>query len=52
MTREALDLRALLASGHGFVIAGETETGKTTLLNALANELPPGRRVRIGRARG
>lgn len=44
-------LRALLASGHGFVIAGETETGKTTLLNALANELPPaGRIVTVERA--
>ncbi len=32
-------LRPLLASKYGFVIAGETETGKTTLLNALAQEL-------------
>ena len=40
MTEVALKLlRPLLASKHGFVIAGETETGKTTLLNALAQEL-------------
>ncbi len=40
MTAEALArLRALLASPYGFVIAGETETGKTTLLNAIAQEL-------------
>ncbi len=40
MTAEALTLlRALLASPYGFVIAGETETGKTTLLNALAQEI-------------
>ena len=41
MTEVALKmLRPLLASKYGFVIAGETETGKTTLLNALAQELP------------
>ena len=41
MTEVALKLlRQLLASKYGFVIAGETETGKTTLLNALAQELP------------
>ncbi len=46
MTEDALKLlRALLASDYGFVIAGETETGKTTLLNALANELPDAARV-------
>lgn len=43
-------LRALLASGYGFVIAGETETGKTTLLNALANELPSAGQVAVERA--
>ncbi len=32
-------LRSLLASPYGFVIAGETETGKTTLLNAIAQEI-------------
>jgi type IV secretory pathway ATPase VirB11/archaellum biosynthesis ATPase len=41
MSDDALKLlRALLASPYGFVIVGETETGKTTLLNALAQELP------------
>jgi Flp pilus assembly CpaF family ATPase len=40
MTEVALKiLRPLLDSKYGFVIAGETETGKTTLLNALAQEL-------------
>jgi pilus assembly protein CpaF len=29
-------LRALAASKYGLIIAGETETGKTTLMNALA----------------
>lgn len=43
MTPDALVLlRKLLTSKYGFVIAGETETGKTTLLNALAAELPGG----------
>lgn len=42
LTAEAADvLRALIRSKYGFVIAGETETGKTTLLNALALELSP-----------
>jgi type IV secretory pathway ATPase VirB11/archaellum biosynthesis ATPase len=50
MSAAALDLlRRLLASKHGFVIAGETETGKTTLLNALAAELP-GRLASVERA--
>ncbi len=50
MTPDALDLlRKLAASKYGFVIAGETETGKTTLLNALAAELP-GRLVAVERA--
>ncbi len=51
MTPEALKLlRGLLASQYGFVIGGETETGKTTLLNALANELPPARLAAVERA--
>ena len=54
MTDDALKLlRSLLASKYGFVIAGETETGKTTLLNALAQELPqqrPDRSQSSGRA--
>ncbi len=33
-------LRSLIRSKYGFVVAGETETGKTTLLNAIAQELP------------
>ncbi len=50
MTDVALQtLRSLLASKYGFVIAGETETGKTTLLNALAAELL-GRLVTVERA--
>ncbi|MBC7813705.1 MAG: type II/IV secretion system ATPase subunit [Burkholderiales bacterium] len=41
MTPEAaILLRALMASPHGFVIAGDVESGKTTLLTALARELP------------
>ncbi|MDZ4770651.1 MAG: ATPase, T2SS/T4P/T4SS family [Chloroflexota bacterium] len=40
LTRDAADtLIALARSKYGFVIAGETETGKTTLLNALALEI-------------
>ena len=51
MTDEALSLiRLLIASRYGFVIAGETETGKTTLLNAIAQELPdPARLVSVER---
>lgn len=51
MTDEALALiRLLIASRYGFVIAGETETGKTTLLNAIAHELPePARLVSVER---
>jgi type IV secretory pathway ATPase VirB11/archaellum biosynthesis ATPase len=33
-------LQALAQSQHGFVIVGETESGKTTLLTALAQMLP------------
>ncbi len=33
-------LRALARSGHGLMVVGETESGKTTLLSALARELP------------
>lgn len=33
-------LRQIARSGYGFVIAGEVESGKTTLLGALARELP------------
>lgn len=41
MTSKAVDfLRALAKSAHGFVIIGDTESGKTTLLSALTHELP------------
>jgi Flp pilus assembly CpaF family ATPase len=33
-------LRALIASPHGFVVVGDTESGKTTLLSVLAQLLP------------
>jgi type IV secretory pathway ATPase VirB11/archaellum biosynthesis ATPase len=33
-------LRALVASPHGFMIVGDTESGKTTLLSILAQLLP------------
>ncbi len=33
-------LRALVNSGHGFMVVGETESGKTTLVSALTRELP------------
>jgi pilus assembly protein CpaF len=46
MTEDALKLlRSLLASPYGFVVVGETETGKTTLLNAIAQELPDPQRL-------
>ena len=41
MTEDAaIFLRALAKSNHGFVIVGESESGKTTLLSALTHELP------------
>jgi len=41
MTEEAaIFLRSLAKSEHGFVIVGESESGKTTLLSALTHELP------------
>lgn len=36
----AILLKAIVQSPHGFVIAGDTESGKTTLLNALLALLP------------
>ncbi len=52
MTGEAATvLRALAASPHGFVIVGDTESGKTTLLSTLAQLLPePERIVSVERA--
>lgn len=44
-------LRVLAESSHGVVIVGDTESGKTTLLNAFAYLLPdPGRCVAVERA--
>ena len=44
-------LRALARSAHGVVIVGDTESGKTTLLGALAAHLPdPARMVSVERA--
>jgi pilus assembly protein CpaF len=41
ISAEAADLlRQITRSSYGFVIAGESESGKTTLLGALARELP------------
>lgn len=41
LTEEALEfLRALALSQHGIIIAGDTESGKTTLLSALLQILP------------
>src|SRR5690606_26253116 len=33
-------LAALVASPYGLIVVGDTESGKTTLLDALANRLP------------
>jgi pilus assembly protein CpaF len=38
-------LKSLAASPYGAAVVGESETGKTTLLNALANWLPQPERV-------
>lgn len=38
-------LRTLVASPYGIIIVGDAESGKTTLLNALAHELPAGTRI-------
>jgi pilus assembly protein CpaF len=53
MTEDAAELIAQIAnSGYGFVIVGEPETGKTTLLNAIAQILPqPERMIAVERAR-
>ncbi|MCS7071179.1 MAG: ATPase, T2SS/T4P/T4SS family, partial [Anaerolinea sp.] len=53
MTEDAAELIAQIASSdYGFVIVGEPETGKTTLLNAIAQLLPqPERMIAVERAR-
>jgi Flp pilus assembly CpaF family ATPase len=38
-------LRAAVAARKNLMIAGSTNAGKTTLLRALANEIPPGERL-------
>lgn len=38
--RSAHFLRALAQSEHGFIIVGDTESGKTSLLNALLADVP------------
>jgi GTPase SAR1 family protein len=44
-------LKRLAQSEHGLVIVGDTESGKTTLLNALAQHLPqPEKTVTVERA--
>lgn len=51
LSDEALQLlKALVNSPHGFVIVGDTESGKTTLLSALARMLPGGGLVAVERA--
>jgi Flp pilus assembly CpaF family ATPase len=52
MTAQAAELlRALAASPHGIIVAGETESGKTTLLNALLQVLPiPTNTITVERA--
>jgi len=43
-------LIALVKSEHGFVIVGDTESGKTTLLNALLNQVEDKRITTVERA--
>lgn len=52
MTEHAAQLlKALIASPHGLLIIGEPESGKTTLLNLLANDLPdPAQTIAVERA--
>jgi Flp pilus assembly CpaF family ATPase len=38
-------LSACVKSGKNIIIAGRTNSGKTTLLRALANEIPPAERI-------
>lgn len=41
----AVFLRASVASGHNLLVSGGTQAGKTTLLNALAAEVPGTERI-------
>ncbi|MCC6613606.1 MAG: Flp pilus assembly complex ATPase component TadA [Anaerolineae bacterium] len=51
MFEEAAALvRQIVRSGYGFTIVGESESGKTTLLNALVQLLPPGQVIAVERA--
>ncbi len=52
MTEKAAQLlKALIASPYGLLVIGEPESGKTTLLNLLLNELPnPDHSVSVERA--
>jgi pilus assembly protein CpaF len=46
MTQEVAEfLAAAIAARKNIMIAGSTNAGKTTLLRALANEIPPGERL-------
>lgn len=46
MSQEVADfLAAAVAARKNIMIAGSTNAGKTTLLRALANEIPPGERL-------
>lgn len=46
MSQEVADfLSAAVAARKNIMIAGSTNAGKTTLLRALANEIPPGERL-------
>jgi Flp pilus assembly CpaF family ATPase len=46
MSRELADfLRAAVTARKNIMIAGATNSGKTTILRALANEIPPGERL-------
>ena len=51
MTNRAAELlRAIIASPHGVMVVGEPVSGKTTLLNTLANLLPEKGLVAVQRA--
>lgn len=51
LTPEAADLLVrIAASGYGFTVVGESESGKTTLLNALLLSVPPARMAVVERS--